>query len=62
MGEVQGSCLRFRRMATEQSSASLTKLKFMFADEAKHSIGKDGHYLLGAGITATEAFGAIQQR
>ena len=36
--------------------------EFKFADEAKYSIGKDGYYLMGAGVTATEAFGVLQQQ
>ena len=37
----------------------IDETQFKFADEAKKSIGKDGYYLLGAGVTAIEAFGAV---
>jgi hypothetical protein len=36
----------------------IDEAQFKFADEAKKSIGKDGYYLMGAGVTATEAFRA----
>ena len=35
----------------------IDEAQFKFAEEAKASIGKDGYFLIGAGVTTTEAFG-----
>lgn len=36
---------------------SIDESRFKFADEAKKSIAVKGYYLVGAGVTLTEAFG-----
>jgi hypothetical protein len=35
----------------------IDEAQFKFAEEAKACIGKDGYYLMGAGVTTREAFG-----
>ena len=35
----------------------IDEAQFKFAEEAKASIGKDGYFLMGAGVTIAEAFG-----
>ena len=40
----------------------IDETQFKFADEARASINKDGYYLIGAGVTTTEAFGCRSQQ